>query len=72
MVILKLYSVVSEGAATFAWGGSLNDAGRLSYFVVRTLAQVVDSVSSVQGATNLLVGVYKTLELSIEMSVLAV
>jgi hypothetical protein len=63
---------VSEGAATFAGAGSLNNVGRLSYFVVGTLAQFVDSVSSVEGATDLLISVHKAFELTIKVSVLAV
>jgi len=46
--------------------------GRLSDFIVGTLAQFVNSVSSVESATNLLVGVHEALELSVEVSVLTV
>jgi hypothetical protein len=45
---------------------------RLSYFKVGTLAQFVNSVSSVESATNLLIGVHEALELSVEVSVLTV
>jgi len=64
--------VVSEGAAAFAWGGSLYDVCALSYFVVRTLLQFVHAVSSVESAADLLVSLHKALELTIKVSVLAV
>ena len=44
----------------------------MSNFVVGTLAQFVHTVSSVEGAANLFIGVHKALKFSVKMSVLAV
>lgn len=68
----KLRSVMSEGAAGFAGRVSLDDVSRLSYFVVGALAQFVDTVSSVQGAADLLISLDEAFELPIEVSVLTI
>lgn len=44
----------------------------MSDFVVRTCSQLVDAISSVKGASNLLISLHKALKLSVKVSVLAI